>query len=253
MLTLSVASDARAIERELDTLKKKQVPFAASQGINRLARQAVDVDLPAEMDKVFDRPTPWVKRGFAWKKSTPRSLTAEIFARDSAGKGNPAWKSLGPEVFGGTRNMKRFERALQATLGPDFGFTVPGRGATLNQYGNMSAGQVEQILSALGAAEQKAGYSANRTKHSAKRKSAIKYFAVRSHHGNLPGQRGDGAVIAIYRVVSAGKVEPVLVFSPRAPSYSKRFDYVGTAQRSFAEHKQPFLADALAKAIATAK
>src|SRR5436305_829724 len=132
LFVLSVRSNVREIEGKLDDLGKRQLPFAASQAINALARQAI-ADLKTEMGKVFDRPTPFTLNAFAWKKATKRSQSAEIFARDFAGKGTPGWKYLTPEVFGGTRNMKRFERALGAHIGS--GQSVPGRGADLNHYG----------------------------------------------------------------------------------------------------------------------
>jgi hypothetical protein len=245
LLVLTLQSNARALERKLDALARRQIPFAASQAMNRLARQIVQIDLPDAMKKAFDRPTPWVLRAFAWRKSTARSLTAEIFARDFAGKGNPAWKTLDAETFGGTRRMKRFERALASVGGGHY--ALPGRGAKLNRYGNISQGDIEKILSALGGAENGAGYQANRTAKSARR------HARRQQHYFLAHSRDDGRPIAIYRVVGAGKVEPVIVFSPKAPAYEKRFPYHETAERSFKQHRDVFLSEELAKAIATAK
>jgi hypothetical protein len=244
LFVLSIEGDARALERKLDSLGKKQLPFAASQTANRLARQAI-ADERAEMEKVFDRPTPWVLNAFAWKKATARSLTAEVFARDFAGKGNPAWKSLAPEAFGGTRRMKRFERALQAIGGG--GFAVPGSGAKLNRFGNISQGDIVKMLSALGAAETHTGYLANRTPRSAGRRGRKQdsYFIAHA--------RDDGRPLAIYRVVGPGKVEPVLVFTQKTPIYRERFPYHETAQRSFTTHKDAFLTEEMAKAIATAK
>jgi hypothetical protein len=244
LLALSIKADARVLQRKLDDLGRKQIPFGASQTMNRLARQVVDVDLPKKMDAVFDRPTPWVKRGFAWKKSTARSLTATIFARDFAGKGNPAWKSLGPEVFGGTRKMKRFERALLATLG-EGGFAALGSGARLNQYGNISQGTIEQILSAVGAAEQHAGFTANRTQRSSKRRKQETFFLAHSDR--------NGKALGIWKVVGSGKVAPILVFSAKSPRYSKRLPYLETAQASFDANRVKFLDEEMAKAIATAK
>ncbi len=42
-------------------------------------------------------------------------------------------------------------------------FVVPAEGARLDQYGNMSRGQMIQILSGLGALEYRAGFKGNAT------------------------------------------------------------------------------------------
>lgn len=239
-LALSIKSNLREVENSLDGLARQQLPFAASQAVNRLARQAIE-DLKTEMKKVFDRPTPYALNAFYWTKATKRSLAAEIRAKDGFGKGTPAWKFLGPEVFGGTRRMKRFERALEAHgLG---GFTVPGRGARLNQYGNISQGQIEQILSALGVEP----VGSNRTARSARRKGRKleTYFIAHA--------KSDGSLLGIYKIVGSGHVEPVLVFTRRALSYSERFPFRETVRASFSRNRDRMFSEALADAIATAK
>ena len=70
---------------------------------------------------------------------------------------------LVPQVDGGQRKLKGFERAIGE------GELVPALGAKLNQYGNVSPGQIRQILSVLGKAEASAGYSANITSRSRRR------------------------------------------------------------------------------------
>jgi hypothetical protein len=242
LFVLSVRANAREAEAKLDALGRKQIPFAASQAVNRLARQAL-ADLKSEMARVFDRPTPFTLNAFAWKKSTKRSLSAEIFAREFAGKGTPGWKYLTPEVFGGSRALKRFERALKGKIGS--GFAVPGHGAPLNAFGNMSPGQIEKILSALGAAEGRSGYRANRRGRGKGLRRDEKYFIAHS--------KQDGSILGIYKVVSAGKVEPVLIFPRRAPSYRKRFPFHETVEKSFAANREAAFTQALAEAIATAK
>jgi len=242
LFVLSVRSNVREIEGKLDDLGRKQLPFAASQAVNRLAPQAI-ADLKIEMSRVFDRPTPYTLNAFAWKKATKRSMSAEIFARDFAGKGTPGWKYLTPEVFGGARAMKRFERALGAKFGS--GQSVPGRGADLNQYGNISQGQIEKLLTALGAADTTAGHRSNRRGRGRGARRRETYFVAHS--------KQDGSILGIYKVVSAGHVEPVLIFPKRAPSYRKRFPYRETAEKSFATNKDAYFTQALKDAIATAK
>lgn len=242
LFALSVSADAARAEARLDALQRRQIPYAASLAVNHLARQAVD-DLKAEMARVFDRPTPYTLNAFYWTKATKRDATAEIRAKDFAGKGTPGWKYLAPEVFGGSRRMKRFERALEAKFGS--AFAVPGCGAALNQYGNISQGEINKLLSALGAFAE-TGYLANR-------RARARGRARRQQTYFLAHSKNDGTPLGIYRVVSSGHVEPVLIFPRRPPSYAKRLPYREAVEASFKKNELAFFDDALRTALDTAK
>lgn len=253
LVALSVTSDmARAMAR-LDKAGRGQIPFAASQAVNRLARQAV-ADLKIEMAKVFSQPTPFTLNAFYWTKATRHEPTAEIRAKDFAGKGTPGWKYLTPEVFGGTRRMKRFERALEAKVGSTF--SVPGSGAPLNQYGNISQGDINKILSALGAFGEN-GYNANRKGLTARQRLARKKAGFADHYTHpqffVAHAKSNGGLLGIYRIVSRGHVEPVLIFPKSAPSYRKRLPYRETIEASFKKNERTFFDEALADALATAR
>lgn len=244
LFIFSIAGNERALSRQLSALENEQLPFAARKTANRLAVQGI-ADLKAKEPEVFDRPTPYAQNAWRYKQATGRSdPTAQILAKDFGGKGTPAWKFLDPEVFGGERRMKRFELALAGKFGT--GFAVPGRGTTLDRYGNMSRGDVVKMLSALGAFGEQ-GYMANRTAHSKARSGRRQqtYFLAHS--------KEDGTPLGIYRVVSAGKVEPVLIFTHRAPNYSKRFPYAATAEQTVERNATTFLSEELGKALATAR
>ena len=238
-----VKSDLERLSRDFGQLGREQLPFAYSQTINRLARQAV-ADLRAEMEKVFDRPTPWALNAFYARLGTKKKPIAEIRTREFAGKGTPAWKYLTPEVFGGARRMKRFERALSAKF--QTGMTVPGSGASLDQYGNISEADINRILSALGAFAEN-GYLANRARkpRGARARRQQTFF--------LAHTRKDGTPLGIYKVVSAGHVEPVLIFPRRAPSYRIRFRYAQVIDASVKAHLDLFAREELQKAIDTAR
>jgi hypothetical protein len=250
LVAFSIASNARALERTLNDLEKKNLPFAASQAVNRLARQAM-LDMQAKMAEVFDRPTPYTLNAFYWKKATRRSLTAEFYAKDFAGKGTPGWKYLSPETFGGTRRMKRFERALEARFGT--GFATPGRGASLDQYGNLSSADVNRILSALGAFGEQ-GYRANRKELSARQAGARGDFGRYKKAQYFLGSVGhDGSMQAIYQIVGTGQVVPILVFPTKRPTYRARLPYHRTVAQTMQAHAPAFLAEEVQKAVATSK
>jgi hypothetical protein len=95
-----------------------------------------------------------------------------------------------PLIEGGGRTMKPAERRLGQ-------YYVPGIGAKLNKYGNMSGGQVTQILSRLGKFGDVSGYDMNQTAASKRRlgamqkrtgKKSTEYFVITHKTGGLaPG------------------------------------------------------------------
>ena len=187
-----------------------------------------------EMQSVFDRPTPFtLNQTNRIVMATPASLTAETKIRDDQSTGVAPANYLGPSVFGGQRKVKRFERALQARgLMPPGWIAMPGNGAKLDAYGNMSRGQIVQILSALGAAEQTSGYSANQTARSRKTNKKPRDYFVSTP--TLPSPRGVKGRLpyGVYQRLARGRIVTILRFRD-AHTYKARFDYMGVARRVF--------------------
>jgi hypothetical protein len=124
MLTMSV--DTRAIERRLNSLAAKQVPFAAAQAINDVAGLIRDAE-PRGLERDLDRPAPFTKRGLFISRASKRKLTAVVgFKRIQA-------KYLELQVEGGTRRAKR--RAVVVPVNQ-----------RLNKYGNMPRGSLKRAL-----------------------------------------------------------------------------------------------------------
>jgi hypothetical protein len=227
--TVSIKTDFIRAQAKMASLRASQIPFAASQAANRLAKIGL-ADVKAEMERVFDRPKPFTIRGFYARLGTKRDPHGEILARSYASKGTPAGKYLLPETLGGARNLKRFERALGYQTG-EAEFTIPGRGAKLDKYGNLTQGQINKIIAAIG--------QGGRTK------KGETYFLAHS--------KRDGSLLGVYRVVSTGHVEPVLVFTKHAPTYKIRFRFGAVVMQSVNTHSTQVFDEELRKAIATAK
>lgn len=234
-LSVSVRDDFQRMAAKMAILRKDQIPFAASQAANRLAKIGLAA-LQDHMRQVFDKPTPFTLRGFYARLGTKRDPHGEILARSFAGKGTPAGKYLLPEAMGGVRSLKRFERALGFKTG-EVEFTVPGRGAPLNQYGNLSQAQINKILAALGAE----GGIASR----GKTRRGETFFLAHS--------KRDGSLLGVYRVVSTGHVEPVLIFTKHAPTYPVRFKFGSTIMTAVKKDSRKVFDEELEKAIATAR
>lgn len=202
--------DRKAFDRELP----RALNFTAAD-----TRKA----LRAEMEKVFDRPTPFTLNGMFIQRATPADLSAAVFFKDFAAKGTPAGKYLLAQIEGGTRRQKRSELAFaRAGLSGDRGFWVPGSGARLNAYGNVPASVMVQILAAVRAFAE-VGFVANRTAMSERRNRNYRtrdYFVVRPGSALAPG---------IWVRRSAHDVEPVLLFVT-SPHYEQRFSFYGTGE-----------------------
>ena len=246
---LAIKVDDREMRKAFKQLRDRQIPYAIAGALNDVAEHARQ-DLVAEMEKVFDRPTPFTLRAFYTQKAGPRRLTAQVGIRDFAPKGTPAWKYLEPNVEGGARRMKRFERALSALSGGQY--IVPGRGAKLDAYGNISRGQITQIMSRLGAMSDPTANMTDKTTARLQKKGLIAkgarsdYFVARSKTGNR-------RPLGVYQLVGPGQVEPVLVFTQKAPQYRKRFDPDAVVLQAMGRYGQAAIARALAAELASAK
>lgn len=208
--------------------RNKQLRFATAVALTKTAVE-VRKDLQAEQRRVFDRPKPWTLNSMYVKPATKQILEAHVGHKDFAPKGTAAGKYLQPQIEGGQRPLKRFEKLLQARgLLPAGMYAVPGKGVRLDQYGNMSVGQLQQVLSNLGA--QFDAYQNTPRVNAKGKRSQKRYFAA-----TISGTPG------IWERLPAG-VRPVIVFV-RSPSYRQRYDFFGVAQRS-AERHLPRQADA---------
>jgi hypothetical protein len=242
----------------LDDVEKNQLPFAASQAINETAK-GLRQELASAMDKSF-RPlaTPYTKSSMFVKFATKRDLRAEL-SFPGTGRGTPGWKYLSPEVHGGERNLKRSERAflLHDVLPPGM-LTVPGKAARLDPYGDMSKGQIVQLMSYFRVFNER-GYKANisekkraRMAKGTKRAAPTTYFVSRGR--SLEG-RAQHLPPGIYQKVAFAQgtaVRPLVRFIPAA-RYSKRFPMNDIANRYADRVFLHNLSQAVEKALLTAK
>lgn len=234
----------------------KQVEYATMIAVNNVAFRARDAVVD-RMRQVFSNPTPWVLGGVRVKKATRTKLSATVDLDFWGNKqGVAVDKILDAEIHGGLRNSKRHEVALtRAGILPEGMRIVPGSAAQLDRHGNMSSGQIVQIIAYFkGFGEQ--GYKANmgeRGKASlarGKKKSGARgfvYFALKKAHGKLlPGiyQRFDFGV--------GTAVRPVMIFVKRA-QYRQRLDFYAVAQRVVERDIDAEFDKALAHALRTAR
>lgn len=223
-MTFKVSSNAIDVVRGIHNTVK-QLQFALMHTINTVAYKGRD-DVKDEMRVVFDRPTNWVLNSIQVKPASIAKLEATVKAKDDWGGEN----ILMPQVDGGNRRNKGFEKALRsAGLMASDQFVVPAAGAKLDNYGNMSKGQVVQVMSQLqlqrgGGYESRASNSAASKR--SRRRQGVAYFAITKQRGKLkPG-------IYLRRDFAKGSaVKPVYMFV-RRPSYKKRLRFNEVLEQS---------------------
>jgi hypothetical protein len=256
MLNIKCVPHIDGALKALADIAKSQVPYATSVALNECAAIARDADI-AEMRKAFKSPVPYTLGALAIRRATKQNLVATVAVKNQSGGRLSPIHWLFPEVEGGSRNTKAFEKAL-TNLGvlPSGWSAVPAGGAPLDAYGNVSGALVRKILSVL----QNSGFVGPRLpgiegsvgrRLAAKRRRAratAAYFAV------APGDEEKGGLRpGIYQRLGARELRIIYVFLARVPSYRKRYNFyeigMSAANRAFPEQFDI----AMAKAIATAR
>jgi len=232
-----------ALQAKLRGLSDKKINVAIAAALNDAAYAGAQ-ETKKTMAQAFDRPTPWVLGGVRYVKARKDKLEASIDFDQWGNKTNvTVGKVLQAEIFGGQRKTKRHEIALQrAGILPAGMAIVPGPGAILDQYGNMRAAQIVQIMAWFKSFGQQ-GYKANSTDKTRARlgkdkKSGAKgfqYFALPNKVGNLaPG------IYQRFTFASGSSIKPVMFFVA-LPSYKRRLDFYGIAERkAVAEFNRAF-------------
>lgn len=253
MVAVSVKTNFPAVQAKLAALGK-QGRYACAVALTRTA-QDVRTALRNEMLRVFDRPTRFTLNSLYLKSATKVDLTARVWLKDAYGtKAN----YLMPQIEGGGRPQKRFEELLrQRGLMADNERAVPGQGARLDAYGNMSRGQIVQIISALGAFNL-AGSSQNATdsKRSKRKRAVGTYFYARGGEsrdgrGAWKGGKVQHLRTGIYRKTSKGII-PVLIFV-KGVRYKPRLHFVPVAMRAIHQAFPGHWSTEYAKALRTAR
>jgi hypothetical protein len=237
MAIISFAQTVGAMRDDLRVEFREHLPFAAVVALTRTALIARD-RMKQHIREAFDKPTPYAVNAPRAMPATKASMASAVYLRDFGG--TPAADYLGPEINGGGRKQKRFERAL-SFIGalPSGGYAVPGAGAKIDQYGNQSRGQIVQILSALNAFGEQ-GYRANK-KTSPKGQSRIGQIFVVRYGDNHPGLKP-----GVYQRTATG-VKPLIAFLKSKPTYRVRLPFNALVEADAAKIFPAQLSKALAE------
>lgn len=231
-MQLNIKTDIERLTSKM-VFYRKQIPFATALALTKTAQELKLVQI-AEMNRVFANPSPYTINALAVRPATKQKLRSEVFFKEFAGKGTPAFKYLMPNIKGEGRRQKRHEKALQLngkmTKG---GYTIPARNIPLNAYGNLEGKFYRQILSQVGAAGEQNITKTSRTG----KKTKSKYFPI--------------AEVGIFERVGK-QIRPVLIYIDQ-PRYKKVYDFYGISRKFYEKNFATYFKESLQKAITSAK
>ena len=202
--------------------------------LSRVIEQALDATaydmregLHEEMKTAFHEPTKFTLNSLKYDKTKNHNMEVKVWLLQPERMSD---HYLLPQILGGVRKTKGFERALGNTR------MFPARGLKLTKAGNVSRGLITQILSALGLAEHTQGYQANRTEKSAKRnkKRQKRYAYLYKGSGKMPP--------GIYQRVGKGErnLKPIMLEGKQEQSVTPLFKFYTVseliANERFAHH-----------------
>jgi hypothetical protein len=236
MIGLNIKVDSKAIERELDALARKQIPFARAQAINAVAEQVRQAE-QKNIKETFREPTPFTVNSVAVKKATKANPVAIVYVKPIAAK------YLLPYETGGVHQL-----SSRALLNP--------KNIRLNRYGQLPRGTLAKLKSTpdvfVGAVKTKGGQIVNGIWQrpflrgrdaqlgagmSVRRRNKL----LRGAHPNLPKNAN-----------TTGHLKLLVRFGDALP-VNKRLGWGRLAKQIVAQHFNAELSKALQKAIATAK
>lgn len=266
---IKISVDIKPALRKLDALQRKQVPFAAALALTKTAKDLEDATRK-EMQARFDRPTPFTLKSLRTKPATKRDLYAMVYLKDRViGGKNPRSMSdiIGHQFAGGVRQRKQLEFVLrqQGFIAPNE-YVVPGAAAKLDRYGNISRGQIVQILSQLGV--KRSGYDSTPTQSKRSKRNVAKagqIFWSRGPQGKRTplidkttgieyGYAG-GAASHLPKgawIRDGRTVHPILRVVSNV-SYKQRINLKALADRVISQRLQGHFNTALATALRTAR
>lgn len=224
------------VQKQLRMLSDKGIKEASAKAINDTAYE-VRRTMQKEMDSVFDRVTPYLRKSVWITPATPDQLTATILPTYYGGKGIDPQKILAAQEAGGSRRDKRVEAALRRVgILPNGYQTVPPKDplpGSMDDRGNFKGSFIVQLISYFqGFAEQ--GHRANMTDKrkaklanvglSARGYKTINGFIYFVSYGKLRSGPASHLAPGIWAKsgIHGSNVKPVMMFT-RVGNYKPRF------------------------------
>ena len=215
--------------------QQKQVDFAIAMALTKTAKQ-IQQAMPAELDKVFDRPSPFTKRGTYITPARRDNLVAVVGFKDVQAK------YLKLQAEGGLY-----------TPG-EAGIKLPGN-IQLNTFGNIPRGLIDKLKAAAENGDLSAAIARRLNVKGNRRKGAA---PLQLFFGVPRGRGWENAPLGIWRRVpgvagAPGKLVPVIVFEDTPAKFKRRLDMQAIAAPVVQRNFQRNLDESLRRALASAR
>lgn len=226
MINIKVEIDTRGLE-QFRQFSERRIRAAVATALTRTAVEARKA-WQQELRSKLDRPTPYTTNSVRTEMARADKLESVVAVKDQ-GEGVLPAEYLGTQQRGGDRNLRKFERALVSKGAMPRGYkVVPARFATMDAYGNISRGQIVQVLNQLGAGLS-VGYRRVISKSAAKRAAAARrsgreYVPILDDkNGLFPGiwQRKGKSLVPVFQFVRQA------TYRKRIDLYQRARDIVG--------------------------
>lgn len=235
----------------VDRAMTRQVPFAVAKTLTQIAQGAKKAT-EDEMSRKFDRPTPWAMNSLFYQPANKNDepIMSRVWLMDgNARPGGRAGQNklavIGHQFLGGDRPRKLLEYWLQrAGLIGQNEYIAPGERARMDRYGNISRGQVQQIMSQLklGVDKEKWSSKSARSRRNVARAGEMffsrgpgQWFGAKSWKNGRTQNLPKGVWMRI-KFGHGQAVVPILMVIAK-PRYTRRIDLVGIGH---AYHKANF-------------
>ena len=257
-MQINVTNNFKQVSAAIRTARS-QVPFALARALTKTGQQIKDAQRK-EIEAIFDRPNPYTRNAVFLRPATKQRLIAEVWLKD----GRRPDHYLLPNIKGGSRPLKRFEeRLVRAGYMQPTERAVIAAGAKVDQYGNISRGQIVRILSQLKTAAV-AGDSSDATNSRRSRASRSKeaFFVSRgrgawrgsgSWKNGLKSQHLPRGIWVRRSFGALGTaIKPVLLFVSKA-NYDSRYKFFEIGNRIVAQNFARNFDESWAIAMKTAR
>ncbi len=214
-VSINVKHDLDRFARSLDVLGREQLPFAAALALTATARGAAAA-VTREIERVFDRPTPFTKRAVAVEPARKGNLRARVFLRDiQAGY-------LAPSIL-----ARRQVATKRAVLNP--------KAVKRNAYGNIPRRELARLKN-----DPRVFVGRIKTTKGTELAGVFRRVTKKG-----AGGKGKGPV-------PAGRLQLLIAFG-RGVELKPIFDFAGIVTASVSETFAGNLGDAMTRALASAR
>ena len=255
MIDFKITADTQRLQQKLNNLINSQMPYATSLAINETLKtlEIYNRDL---MKKAFRNPVPYTMNAFYVQYSNKRTLTGYLRRKDKV----VGRHYLEIQDTGGPRGRKGFETnfMMRAKNTGTLAGVLPTDKTPLDKYGNMSMAFINKVSSQLGLqkdAAQNKPYKLKVGKRQ-RRSTATRYFTPAPTHPLA--QKGGLGVYATRADTpgqprGAGRIQKVMTFAQKVPTYKKRTDFDNKMKRAGARLMPGKMREGIRRAMATAK